>query len=183
MADIPDSPAFSKNILELLTVANDFCMTMAKAESKPRPELIDYLIKISPLLYIKGSLLEEIEVSNPEANQRFVTEEDWQMLFNSLRQKFGKDDEFWFIDNTETHNDPVKGSLAEHYTDIYQDMKDFLTLYQVNSIAAKENAVFEIKQSFLSHWGFRIVNAHKTLHHLSLKTLSSPPSFDIPELF
>lgn len=183
MTDIPDNPAYSKNVLEMLTVANDYCLTMAKVEGKPKSELIDYLLKISPLLYIKGSLLENIDVNNPEANQRFVTEEEWQALFNELRKKFGKDDEFWFIDNTENHNEPVKGSLAEHYTDIYQDMKDLLLLYQVNSLDAKENAVHEIKQSFLSHWGYRIVNAHKTLHHISLKDSKEPPSFDIPELF
>lgn len=183
MTEIPDSPAYSKNILEMLTVANDYCLTLSKTENKPKKELIDYLIKVSPLLYIKGSLLEDIEVSNPEADQRFVTEEEWQALFNELRKKFGKDDEFWYIDNSENHNEPVKGSLAESYADIYQDMKDFLMLYQVNTLDAKENAVNDIKQSFLSHWGYRLVNAHKTLHHLSLKTSKEPPSFDIPEMF
>lgn len=183
MTELPDNPAFSKNVLEMLTVANDFCLTMAKVEKKPREELVDYLIKICPLLYIKGSLLEEIEVNNPEANQRFVTEEEWQALFNELRNKFGKEDEFWFIDNSENHNEPVKGSLAEHYADIYQDMKDFLQLYQVNSLDAKENAVAEIKKSFPSHWGYRLVTAHKTLHHISSKTVKEPPRFDIPEMF
>lgn len=183
MSEIPNHPAFSKSILEMLTVTNDFCMTMAKIESKPKSEVIEYLIKVSPLLYIKGVLMDNIEVANPDANERFVTEEEWESLFNNLRNKFGKDDEFWFVDNTENHNDPVKGSLAEHYTDIYQDLQDFLVLYQKNSMDAKENAVSELKNSFLSNWGYRLVTAHKTLHHLSLKTEKDPPGFDIPELF
>lgn len=183
MNQIPDNPAYSKNVLEMLTVANDYCMAMAKVESKSINELISYLIKVSPLMYIKGALLEDIEVNNPDANQRFVTEEEWEGLFAKLRKAFGDKDEFWFIDNSENSNDPVKGSLAEHYADIYQDMKDFLMLYQVNSLDAKENAVSGIKDSFLSHWGYRLVNAHKTLHHLSLKVTAEPPNLDIPELF
>ena len=184
MTDIPNHPVYTKNVLELLTVANDYCLTMAKVENKKKSSLIDYLQKICPLLYIKGSLLPEIEVQNSDANEKFMTEEEWEKLFNELRKKISKDDEFWFMDNSDiNNNEPVKGSLSESLTDIYQDLKDFLDLYQKNSLDAKENAVFEIKRTFESRWGFHLVNAHKALHYIIMTGIPQDDDFDVPGLY
>lgn len=166
MNSISNHPVYSKNVFELITVTNDFCLAMEGIEKTDKNYLIDYLRKISPLLYIKASLLPDIYISDPDANERFLTQDEWEFLFNSLRKKFGSDDEFWYVDQTAPGNDPVKGSLAECFADIYQDMKDFLSLYQKTSLAAKENAVYEIKRLFETRWGFSLVNAHKILHYL-----------------
>ena len=64
MNDISDHPVFSKNVLEFLTVANDYCLMMAKVETTSKYSLIEYLQKVCPLLYIKASLLPDIEVQN-----------------------------------------------------------------------------------------------------------------------
>jgi hypothetical protein len=179
MSEIPNHPVYSKNVFEIITVANDFCIFLAKIETYSITETIDYLQKVGPLLYLKGTLLPDIEVSNPDANERFVTEGDWETLFNELRNKFQPDDEFWFIDNSDfSDNNPIKGSLAEHFADIYQDLKDFLMLYQKSTLDAKENAVSELKRLFLIHWGLRIVNAMKVLHYINLKNL--PVEEDTP---
>ncbi|MBM3436614.1 MAG: DUF5063 domain-containing protein [Bacteroidetes bacterium] len=168
MNSIPDLPVYSKNVFELLTVANDFCLTLSRLENTDKATLIDYLRKVSPLLYLKASLLPDIKVENPDANEKFLTQEEWEYLFNALRKKFGADDEFWFIDPGKADNEAVKGSLSECFADIYQDLKDFLTLYQKNSLSAKENAVYEIKNLFENRWGYDLVNAHKTLHYLTM---------------
>ncbi len=182
MSEIPDHPVYSKNVLEMLTVANDYCLFMAKVEGYSKSYFMSYLQKICPLLYIKGALLPVIEVRNPEANERFVAEEEWESLFNELRNKFSKDDEFWYIDNSKQEdNEPVKGSLAEHFTDLYQDLKDFILLYQKNSLDAKENAVSEIKQLFETHWGYKLVNAHKTLHYLVMRDINKQNQNSFPE--
>jgi hypothetical protein len=165
MTEIPDHPVYNKNTLEFITVANDFCLTVSDSGITDKSFLIDYLIKVFPLLYLKAALLPGVEVTNPEMNQRFVTQEEWEILFLKLRKVFGKDDEFWYMDLTGENEDPVKGSLAEHIADIFQDLQDFLLLYQKSSLDAKENALMEVSKSFSSYWGYRLVNAHKILHH------------------
>ncbi|MCD4663901.1 MAG: DUF5063 domain-containing protein [Bacteroidales bacterium] len=173
MSEVPNHPVYSKNVLEMLTVANEFCLFAAKVENYSKSYIINYLQKVSPLLYIKGALLPVINVENPDANERFVTEEEWESLFNEFRNKFKPDDEFWFIDDIGLGgNEPVKGSLAEHLTDIYQDLKDFILLYQKNSVDAKENAVNSLKMTFETHWGYRLVNATKTLHYLVMEDIA-----------
>jgi len=176
MSDTPNHPVYSRNVLELITVANEFCLFMAKIEKYPRHEVFNYLQKIGPLLYLKGSLIPEIVVSNQDANERFVTSEEYEILFNELRKIFKKDDEFWFVDDfDEDDNDPVKARLSEYFTDLYQDLMDFILLYQKNTLQAKENAVAEIRKQFLSHWGYKILTAQKALHSLVINPSRSEP--------
>jgi hypothetical protein len=164
---IPSDPVYSRNVLEMLAVANEYCIFIEKTDEYSTEEVLGFFQKISPLLYLKGALLPLIVPAHPEANERFVTEEKWEMVFNSLRAKFQPSDEFWFADAAfETSPEILKASMAEHFTDIYQDLKDFLILYQKNSISSKENAVAECKRLFGNHWGVRIANVQKALHFL-----------------
>lgn len=183
MEKIPDHPVYSRNVLEVLTVINDFVETFKKAETIKKQKLIEYLTKVGPLLYLKGALVPEVKVSDPEKNERFFTEEEWELLFNTLRKTFGKDDHFWFLD-PDNPGDPIKASLADHITDIYQDLYDFLTLYQKSSLAAKENAVFELRRLFISNWGSKLATIQPHLHHLSYYAAPQQQAgFNIPDLF
>lgn len=165
MENIPNEPIYSRHVLEFLAVAHEFCVFIEKSEAKETTEIVSVLQKMNPLLHLKGALLPEVEVMNPEANERFVIEEQWEQVFNNLRQKFGPNDEFWGFDPAEYgYDEPRKLSLAESFADVYQDLKDFTILYQKNSKAAKENAVSECKLLFETHWGIRLMNASIQLH-------------------
>jgi hypothetical protein len=160
-----DDPVYSRKVLEMLTVANEYCLFLEKAEDYTAEELLNFLQKISPLIYLKSVLLPDIEVEDEDAVEHYVSEEQWESLFNILYNKFGEKDQFFFVDHHErSHNDPVKGSLAESFTDIYQDMKDFLLLYQKPMKAFKENAVKECKRLFETRYGYRLINAQSAIH-------------------
>lgn len=157
----------SKSVLEMAAVANQFCYYIENPEQKSKKELLEFFHRILPLLYLKGSLLPEITPDYPEANERFITEVQWEDVFTSLREIFGKEDEYWIIDPQYTYEtEPIKTSLAENFTDIYQDMKDFLMLLQKNTLAAQQNAVHECKNLMQSHWGYRVGNTIARVHHL-----------------
>jgi hypothetical protein len=162
-----DNPLDSKNITEMLTVANEYCHFVERAYNYKPKDILLYMQKILPLLYIKGSLLPDIHVQSQEANEKFVTEENWEILFNEFRNKFKSYDEFWFIDHSDFNfKEAEKASLADNLTDLYQDLKDFVLLYAKGTQAAKENAVRDCKYYFETHWGFRIVRALKYIHTL-----------------
>lgn len=171
MTQLPDDITMGKNALEMLIVANEFCLFMEEMEDKPKKPVYDFVHRVMPLMYTKGSLLPDVEVEYPEANMRFVTEEQWEQLFTQLREKFGKDDEFWIIDPEYINEtEPLKASLSENLADIYQDMKDFILLYQKNTIAARQNALSDCKELFSDHWGYRISKIMMQLHHLIYNT-------------
>lgn len=183
MEQIPDLPIFSKNVFEMITVAHDFCITLRKTESLKKKELAEYLAKVGPLLYLKGALLPDVVVSDPDANERFLIEEEYEALLISLYKKFGDDNEIWVAEVEKNAGEMVKYSLAELLTDIYQEMFDFLELYQKNSRVAKENAVFELKNAFTERWGEELLKALNKIHHIAYQQTEIKDSFDIPELF
>lgn len=160
-----------KQIIELLTVANEYCMFIEKAYDYSKDDILQYMHRMAPLLYLKGSLLPELEVENTEAYERFVTEEVWENIFNELRNKFGREDEFWFIDETNfIDNEVTKGSMAEHLTDIYQDLKDFVFLYSKNTRDSILNSVIECRKLYQTSWGLKIVRTQKNIHYMIYKT-------------
>ena len=167
MTELPDDITMSKNALEMLIVANEYCLFMEEIEGKSKKAIFDFVHRLIPLMYTKGTLIPDVVVEYPEANMRFVTEEQWENIFTTLREKFGKDDEFWIIDPQYINEtEPLKASLSENITDVYQDMKDFVLLYQKNTIAARQNALADCKSLFSDHWGYRISNIMSQLHHL-----------------
>ena len=170
MVDIPDDVIYSKNVLEMLTVANEYCIFLEESDKYEKERILHYFQKICSLLYLKGSLLPDVKVNDESANERFVTEEIWERIYSTLKSKLKSDDEYWYSEAiVKTDIEPVKGSIAENLADIYQDMKDFIWLYQKNSKAAQENAVYECKRLFESHWGFILVRVQKALHYQLFK--------------
>lgn len=162
-----NDPVFSKQVIELLTVANEFCLFTQKVDEYSKSDIITYYRRIIPLLYLKGSLIQDVTPENPDANERFVLEEDWEALFNIVRNKLYPNDHFWVC--ADPHNEDTeaeKSSIAECIADCYQDMKDFVMLYQKNLKDARENAVHEVYMNFTNHWGPALTKALYALHIL-----------------
>jgi hypothetical protein len=169
----PNDPVYSKQVIELLTVANEYCIFTEKVEDYSKSDIINYYRHILPLLYIKGSVLKPLIPEYPEDAERFLTEESWEKILNSLRNKLYPDDHFWFCQDMRDENTDVeKMSLAECLSDIYQDMKDFVMLYQKNRYSSRENAVSEISRLFREHYGEIITRALSGLHHMEMQASS-----------
>lgn len=163
--EVLKEPVYSPFVLEFLAVAQKFCLFIEEIEKYDKQQIFDYMHKALPLLYVRGSVLPSVTPDDYDANEKYVTEEQWQNTFNDIRGILKKDDEYWFLENDNPLNEPVKGSIADNLVDIYQDMKDFVTLYQKPLRNAKKVAVWEIRELFKAHWGFRAVNLLKVMHY------------------
>ena len=171
---------YSKKVIDMLTVSNEYCLYMETAEDKEKEEIFQYLQKLLPLLYLKASLLPDIPVNDENATEHFVTEEQWENMFNSLNSKLGNDGIYYYIDlNEKSHSDPVRASLAENLTDIYQDLKDFVLLYQKPLRSAQENAVRDCKYLFETRFGYRLVNAQQAIHYLLFPSVATRDYSDL----
>ncbi|MBN1198716.1 MAG: DUF5063 domain-containing protein [Bacteroidales bacterium] len=157
----------SKQVLEMVTVANDFTSFFEKAEDYSREQILGYLHRVLPIIYLKASLMPDISVTDEEAVEHYVTEEQWEILFNMVREKLGQDDIFYFIDlHEKTQHDAIRASIAEGITDIYQDLKDFLLLIQKPQVAFRENAIKECRFLFETRYGYKLVNCQTAIHYL-----------------
>ncbi len=160
----------SRPVLEMLTVANEYCLFFENAEKYPVEEILGYFNKIAPLLYLKGVILPDIAPDEDSFGERFVTEEQWEVLFKILREKFGDLDVYYALDR---NNDSVESSLADNMADIYQDMKDFVLLFQKNQLHCQKTAIASLRHLMFVHWGPVLLGALKAVHQL----LYLSPSF------
>jgi len=165
-------PENSINVLEFLRVAHEYCLFTEKTVEKNKDDICVFFLKIGPLLYLKGILLPEIDPEYPETTERFVTEEEWQDIFNVFRAAFLTEDEYYQVNYEEFNEyEAVKASLSENFTDIYQDLKDFILLYQKNSQAARQNAVHDCQSLFKTRWGHKLLSNMRHIHFLQNKNL------------
>lgn len=163
MTTTPD-PVVSANVIDMFTVANEFCIFTEKANKYNPEEVIQYYARICPLLYLKGAILPVVEPDDDYFGERFVNEDQWENIYNSLLTVFAGYDEFITLSYENADNNPLKASISEHLADIYQDLKDFVLLYQQNHMYSKQNAVHECRNLFISHWGARIASLLPAIH-------------------
>ncbi len=173
-------PENSIGVLEFLRVAHEYCLFIEQAGDRERAEIYSFFQKLGPLIYLKGTLLPDISPDFPESAERFVTEEEWQEVFNFLRQRFLDDDEFYHVNYEEAiEYEAVKASLSENFSDIYQDLKDFVILYQKNTKDARQNAVFECKNLQTRRWGPKLLTNLRYIHFLIHRAEFSNPEYDL----
>jgi hypothetical protein len=161
-----NDPVYSRNVIEFVAVANEFCKYAEQASRLKGDELLKILQRILPLMYIKASLLPQLEPFFEDGNEKFVTEDDWFGLRDTLRKKFGTADDYLevFDERTADTDGPVVASISENMTDIYQDIKDFLLLYQTGTNEVMNDAVWECRMNFENFWGQKLVNSLRAIH-------------------
>jgi hypothetical protein len=73
---------FSRDTVEFVTVAAEFCAYLERANSNSRKEFVDTLLKLLPLLYLKAQMLPDEESISDDGLEQFVTE-DWMKQFET----------------------------------------------------------------------------------------------------
>jgi hypothetical protein len=159
-------PVYSNNVIEFVAVANEFCKYMEHAAEIKGIEMLGIMQRILPLLYLKASLLPELEPYFEDGNEKFVTEEGWFRIHDILLEKFGTANDYLevFDEKINETDGPVVASLAENMADIYQDLKDFLLLYQTGTQEVMNDAVWECRMSFENYWGQKLTNSLRAIH-------------------
>jgi hypothetical protein len=159
-------PVYSRNVVEFVAVANEFCKYCERASELKGDELLKILQRILPLMYLKASLLPQLESYFEDGNEKFVTESDWVKVHSTLREKFGTADDFMevFDDRMNDSEGPVISSISENLADMYQDIKDFLLLYQTGTTEVMNDAVWECRLNFETFWGQKLVNSMRAIH-------------------
>ena len=88
----------SKPVMEMLAVAMEYCRFIGEIQRYEQPEAFDFLQKILPALYLKGSLFPSVEVEDDSANERFVTEEEYETVRVRTAAHLGDRDYFSTVD-------------------------------------------------------------------------------------
>ncbi|BBE16835.1 hypothetical protein AQPE_0982 [Aquipluma nitroreducens] len=163
-----NSLVYSKNVIELITVANEFCSFLERADEMESADFLSRLQKMLPLLYLKASLLPKFEFEADDDLEKYVTEVEYNLIQQKILAHTGAGDDYQevFIPGMQFSESALTSSIAENVADVYQDMKDLIMSFRTMNDEVMEQALWESQSNFAQVWGQKLVNCLRAVHNL-----------------
>lgn len=159
---------YSRNTLEFVTVAVEFCAYLEQAENHKRADFVDTMLKLLPLLYLKASLLDAVEGEDDFYPETFVTEQDYEFVRTTLAGIMGDADNYldFHDEDVRFSDEPVVKSISEDLADLYQAVRNFAETYKLEVEDNMFEAVVAVEESFEMYWGQTLTNVMRALHRV-----------------
>jgi hypothetical protein len=121
-----------------------------------------------PLLYLKASLVPETDTVNEDAPEISVTEEDYNYIVSKLYDVYLTNDAYLevFLQDMKYSETPITASISEDLADIYQDLKNFITIFERGITENMNDALYVCMENFKTYWGQKLTNVLRALHSL-----------------
>lgn len=171
---------FERNAVEFVTVAAEYCAFIERSEGQKRTEFVDTLLKILPLLYIKASMIPECEVMSEDGLESFVTEDDYEVIRLNLQELLADRDDYLdvFVEDMKYSDTPIRKSIAEDLSDIYQVVKDFVCQFRSGLNETMHDALAQCREHFINYWGQTLVNTMRALHEVKYNHTDEEEEYD-----
>lgn len=159
---------FDRNVIEFVTIAAEFCKFLEQAEGSKRITFVDTALKILPLLYLKASMLPPCETLGDEPLENYVTEETYEIIRMNLAAILADKDDYLdvFVSDMKYSDQPITKYISEDLADIYQDVKDFIFVFQLGLNETMNDALAVCQENFSLYWGQKLVNTLRALHEV-----------------
>ena len=157
--------------IDFVTISVEFCSYLERMEGTSRDEWMKTVLRILPLLYVKATLLPSVEIINDDYPESFVSEQDYIRVSSQISTLLGEDNIYLdvFIEDMKYSDRPISSFISEDIADIYQDIRNFVSVYQYGLEETMINALHTCTESFHSYWGQKLVNVLRPLHSLVFK--------------
>lgn len=166
---------FSKDTVEFTTVAVQYCLLLESQEDIDKKVLIDKLTKMLPLLYLKATMIPETEMVDEDQPEMTVTEAEYNYILSKLSEIFKQDDTYLevFLEDMKYSETPIAASISEDLTDIYQDLKNYITIFERGIVEHMNDALFVCNENYKSYWGQKLVNVLRALHSVKYSSVDN----------
>ncbi len=159
---------YNKNVIEFVTVAAEYCAFLEQNKAVESKEYVDTLLKILPLLYLKTLLLPHSERMGFEEPEVHVDEITYEVIRQNITRILGPDDDYLeiFTPDMNYTDQPIKQWISEGLADIYQDLKNFIFVFQQGLDEVMNDALVICLENFEYYWGQKLVNTLRALHNI-----------------
>lgn len=157
--------------LDFVTVGVEFCSFLENMKAPSRTEWMTTTLRILPLLYVKATLLPTVEIFNDDFPETFVSEQDYMRVSNQISTLLGEDNVYLevFKEDMKYSDRPISSFISEDIADIYQDIRNFVSVYQYGLEETMKSALHICTENFRLYWGQKLVNVLRALHSLVYK--------------
>ena len=173
---------FDKNVIEFVAVAVETCGFLEDADNLSREKFVDKILKLLPLLYLKASLLPSCFLQGDGYLEECVTEELYSIIRMKVASVLAEKDDYLEVFNPDIQysDTPMKKCISEDLADIYQDIKNFIFVFQLGLNETMNDALVKCQENFALFWGQRLVNTLRALHDVKYNT-TNPEELDLGE--
>jgi hypothetical protein len=167
MASTNSNLIYSKQSLEFVTVATKYCSFVENADKLNKKDFVIKIHKLLSYLYQKAVILPNLELIY-DANQKYVTELEWNLVKDKINNVLISTDEFVHVENILEYQEDIAAeySLSELMADIYQELMDFVSVYQIGNEDSMNDALYEIKLGFEQFWGMKVIALLQAFHRI-----------------
>lgn len=166
MYDNLEDIVYSENVVGFNALVMDYLNMLDNVMLMSQYQFIDRSHRLLPLIYLKAIVLPDVEPIMPDMIEKSVTREEWEAVDQTITKKLGHHNNYQeVLDALMTDNNEMT-SLSEGFTDIFQDLKDYISQYNMGTAELMNDAIWECKRNFAEYWGQRLVNLLRILHYL-----------------
>lgn len=164
----PEEILNDEMVSAFVTRAAEYCTFVESTANFGKVDFIQKAIRLFSGLYAAVANMPEITNATENVNEKFVKETDWHRIYNQVHTKLGYHDDYIDVYDpvAKEYQDVSIVSLADNFADVYQDLKDFVTLYSKGNEEVMMDALWEVRMNFEEYWGPKLLSALRTLHRL-----------------
>lgn len=164
------------SVRDLVYWAAAIVVYLERMDEPTREEFADKMLYYLPMLYVKTKQLPHVEAMLDGDPERFVTEMDYNTIQQKVAAIFGSDDAYLevFVEEMQYSDEPVTAFISENIADIYQELSDLCSTFQVDDEDVQNDALYAYQDAFEQHWGQKLLNVLRPLHMLSMMKDNNP---------
>lgn len=166
--------ALRPNTLAFIALANEFCHAVETAQQTTPAEFVNSMLRLLPRIYITASDIKTSDTDNGEIYMAdALTEYCYEEIRTSIETVLGGEDTFLEVQEEDMKYSeiPIGASIAEHISDIFQILYNFLETVRDASENLVESALTAVKEDFETYWSQKLCNVMKPLNHLHFSGL------------
>lgn len=158
----------NEQVTEFVTRAAEYCTFVENTGNFNKRDFIRKALSLLSELYTLMMQMPAMENATDAVNENYVTENDWNAIYQKVSRKLGYHNDYLDVfDPVAKEEEEVSlASLGDNFADIYQDMKDFITLYSMGNDEVMVDALWECQMNFEEYWGHKVLNALRILHRI-----------------
>jgi hypothetical protein len=155
---------------EFADVARRYCAFIENCRDLSAGQLITRVAPLLAELYLQGLMLPEGPPADEEFNVDLVSTEAHAEIMHAIDDQLGHYYAYWNIFNPLQEpagdNSPYQWGIGDDLADIYRDMKNCLSIYDIGTEASRREAVWQWRLGLAMHWGRHLVDSLCAIHAL-----------------
>ena len=159
---------YSSALVEFVKTANDCCAFLEQLSDTEGRSFIRDSVKHLSAVYASIFKTGETEPVFESPGEPTVSEQEWSALFQRIALILGPhNDVLRMAEEGEfDRSELVNHTISEDLADIYQELRDFTSIYSRGMEELMNDAAWELKEHFTEHWGAKLLRALQALHIL-----------------